>query len=496
MTSTTPPYSFGAPFGGAFGAPSAAAQAEDRARDQLSQYLFRWLGALNAAFPEGEGYWSAMVETPEVLDAVAQYCLTHYRSAAACLELDPTSGLLAITPANDEFLPSMSAAEVFNRAAVSPEARQSLAASYTQCMHTIVAFSGCFANEDEDDDDEDEDNSDQMDECGGGGGGKRRKPCVGAALEGAVHSTARYADLFEYLLAKASTGGTVNTGVAAVDGFLSTATGQWASVLVVRHFCEKHTDVLCELCQFVEEKLRVNVADRANWTDQLLPVLMRKVMTLVQSTPRRAAAWAWAQSWLRWFAPGSPAALVSRAEFDLAGGRGLVYPDSLAADVRQVLAAASTGEALAKMELQQTEMLRIYDAAVAAWERDDQPAFDAIIQGFVQSPAAQNALRQFAANLGMPVDALFGAFGGGADAAHGAPGAPGAPEAPGAAGAGRKGSAASRAAIIARMRARQTVANSGPPDTRSIDELMAFIGDVDTGGNNNNNKKEARRRRK
>lgn len=435
----------------------------DMAAPAVAEFAHRWLSALNDAFPEQTATWTTLAQD---LESVAQYCVLHYRSPAACLTQQADMlGALIVTPENVEFLPGLSAHDLFNQHHVSRATRQSMV-SYTQCMYALVGqWSGdALAAEYE----------------------AQAEAHAQQPPPQNQFSTARYADLFAFLLERSERHQTaVETGVAAIDAFLNTPTGQWISVVVVRQVCAVHTDALCELCAFIEDRLHVNVGDRGCWTPQLLQLLVRKVVGLMSSSVRRAHAWSWFEAWFRWFGPGSPIAFVTRDQLAAAGGRGILYPDTFATDLRGVLTAESARDLFGQMHLNQAEVVRAFDRLCAAWAANDEPAIANIIQEFVEQPSVRSAFQHWARDAGVPgsdamIDAVVGAATGGGGGGSSSSGG----------GGGRQ---SQREAIIARCRARASEvsraagavtcsANLAPPvattDTRSIDDLMAFIGDA------------------
>ncbi len=437
----------------------------------VSEFAHRWLSALNDAFPEQTATWTTLAQD---LDSVAQYCVLHYSTSAACLAQQPDAlGALIVTPENVEFMPGLSAHDLFNQHHVSRATRQSMV-SYTQCMYALVGqWSGdAMAAEYE----------------------AQAQAHAQQPPPQNQFSIARYADLFAFLLARSERHETaVETGVAAVDAFLATPTGQWISVVVVRQVCAVHTDALCELCAFIEDRLHVNVGDQGCWTPQLLQVLVRKVVGLMASTVRRAQAWNWFEAWFRWFGPGSPIAFVTREQLAAAGGRGILYPDTFATDLRGVLTADSARELFTRMHLNQAEVVLVFDRLCAAWAAHDEVTIAAIIQEFVEQPSVRTAFQHWARDAGVPgsdalVDTIVGA----------------AQQGGGGTGGGRQ---SQREAVIARCRARANevsraagavtcLANLAPPtvDTRSIDDLMAFIGDAAPPTAPNKKKQQQRRR--
>lgn len=452
----------------------------------IKNFIHRWLAALNDAFPEQTMTWNLLLQD---LDPVAQFCVLHYRSPAACLGQEPDErGALIVTQENNEFLPGLSAHDLFNQHHVSRATRMNMV-SYTQCMYSLAgqwsgdalaseyeaAAAAAAASSSS--------SSSAMDQHQHQHGGQQQHQQQQPHVATNRYSIARYAALFNYLLERSARHETVDTGVPALNGFLATATGQWATVVVVRQLCAVHTDAAFELCRFIEERLHVNVGDAGVWTAHLLPVLMRKAFGMMQSSVRRAQTWAWFESWSKWFGPGSPIAFVSRAEYQQSGGRGILYPDTFGTDVRAVLVSDVAREALASMHLSQADVVHAFDRVLEAWARDDEATVAAILTQFTELPSVRTAFHFWARNAGVPneVIATIGGHGGG-----------GGLEQPQQQQQQHGGRQSQRDATIARCRQRAAEAalygaatgggggggSLAPPaaDPRSIDDLMAFIG--------------------
>lgn len=450
----------------------------------LADFIYRWLLALNEAFPEQTATWTLLHQD---MEAVAQYCAQHYTSPAACLAQQPDElGALVVTQENNEFLPGLSAHDMFNHHSVSRATRQSMV-SYTQCMFTLVSqWSGeTLAAEYEAAAQQQEHREQQQQQFPQYQQHQQQR-----------HPTQRYAALFNYMLERSARHQNVDTGVPAINAFFATATGQWASVLLVRHLCAVHTDVLCELFQFVEHSLHVDISDPAIWSPALVQVMARKLAGISASPTRRAAAWAWFERWLKWFDEGSPVAFVSREQYQRTGGRGILFPETLTSDVRAVLVSDTAATQLARMQLRHDDVVLFFDRVVEAYARGDEESVVSIISQFMQVPSVRSAARHCMHEWGIPPQMFAAAFGpdaggggGGEDAARPQGGGGG-----GGSGGGGDGRKAQRDAAMARCRQRAaqaamaagtlaSAASLAPPpvmDTRSIDDLVAFIGAAPT----------------
>ncbi len=440
----------------------------------ITGYLHRWLAALQQAMPALAATWAALAED---LPAVAQYCVAHYSAPESCLTQAPDAlGALEVSEHNNEFLPGLSAHDLFNQHHVSRGLRESMVA-YSQCMFALVCqWLGIHVD--------------------ARGDARPQVAFVNAAAAAAAYdqqqpqvharlSTERYADAFRYVLERSRRHETLRTGVAAIDGFLASATGQWVAVKLVRQLFAVHTDAMVEALRATEELLGVNVGDSGVWTEHLVPLLFRRTFVMLQSPARRGLGWSWFEGfWGRWFGEGAPLAFVSRAELgQRADGRGMVYPDSAAADIRNALASDACREMLTQLRLPQAEVVGVFDRIVAEWATGNEESVANVVRQFMESPVVVAAVQSWTAEL------VGGGGGGGAGAGGATGGAP--------ASASADGRRSQREAAIARCRARASqaqqqaqqlqhqVENGGGgaaampmPDTRPIEELLAFIGEA------------------